>query len=100
MKSDVIKEIWIDNTGNLCIRPKSERFEYIYRSAMGVYWNSSERFLYPRIIGSWSPANWFRQILKAVRDEYGCELFLTSKTRWTNVDEVTRKAIESDYEKG
>jgi hypothetical protein len=67
---------------------------------MGVYWNSSERFLYPRIIGSWSPTDWFRQILKVARDEYGCKLYLTSKTRWTNIDEVTRKAIESEYEKG
>lgn len=67
MNSDVIKEIWIDKTGSICIQPKSDR------SAMGVYWNSSEGFLYPRIIGSWSPTDGFRQILAAVRNEYRCK---------------------------
>ena len=98
MNSDEIKDIWIDNTGRLCIRPKSEKFEYIYRSAMGIYWDSSELFLYPRIIGSWSPADWFRQILKAVADEYGCKLILTSRTRWTGIGKDTNKALESEYE--
>jgi hypothetical protein len=99
MNSDVIKEIWIDNTGSLCIRPKSERFEFIYRSAKGVYWNSAEEFIYPQIIGSWSPADWFRQVLEAVKDEYGCRLYLTSETSWANIDEITRKAFESECEK-
>ena len=97
MNSDVIKKMWIDNTGSLCIQPVSERFEYIYRSAMGIDWNSSEGFLYPRIIGAWQPADWFRQILAAVRNEYYCDLHLTLETNWTDIDTETRRAIESEY---
>jgi hypothetical protein len=100
MDLDLIKKIWIDNTGALCVQPKTERFEYIYRSAMGVYWNSPEGFLYPRLLGSWSPTDWFRQILAAVKNEYGCKLYLAPETNWLNIDEITRESIESEYKKG
>jgi|LSQX01.1.fsa_nt_gb hypothetical protein len=99
MNSDVIKEIWIDSAGSICVKPKSKRFEYIYRSAMGIDWNSTEGFLFPRLLGSWSPADWFRQILAAVRNEYEFELFITPETEWINIDKSTREAIESEYEK-
>jgi hypothetical protein len=100
MDSDVIKQIWLDTTGSICVKPNSKRFDYIYRSAMGIYWNSSEGFLYPRIVGSWSPTDWFRQILAADRNEYHCELYITLETEWINIDKGTRKAIECEYEKG
>lgn len=99
MNSDVIKEIWIDTTGIICVKPKTERFENIYRSAMGIDWNSSGEFLYPRVMGSRSSADWFRQILSAVIKEYNCELLLTSETAWININQETRKAIEADYRK-
>lgn len=99
MNSDAIEEIWIGTAGSICVKPKSEKFEYIYRSAMGIDWNSSEGFLYPRIIGSWLPTDWFRQILAAVRNEYRCELYISLETEWRNIDKATREAIESEYEK-
>lgn len=100
MDSDVIKQIWLDTTGSICVKPNSKKFEYIYRSAMGIDWNSNEGFLFPRLLGSWSPVDWFRQILAAVRNEYRCELLLTLDTEWINIDQAIREAIESEYEKG
>lgn len=103
MESNPIAKLWIDDTGKLCVQPKSAKFEYIYRSAMGVQWNSSEGYLYPPIEGSWAPNDWFRQILAAVKNEYGCKLYLTPETNWANIDEVTRTTIESEnykYQQG
>ncbi len=95
MKSDAIKQIWIDPAGSICIRPESKTFDKIYRSAMGIDWNDAEVYLYPREKGSWSPTQWFRQILLAVINEYRCELYLTPETSWSNTDEPTKEAIEN-----
>jgi hypothetical protein len=99
MDSNPIAKIWIDDTGKLCVQPESVKFEHIYRSAMGVQWNPSESYLYPPIIGSWAPNEWFCQILAAVKNEYGYKLYINPKTKWVNVDETIRLSIESENSK-
>jgi hypothetical protein len=99
MDSNPIVKIWINDTGKLCVQPESVKFEYIYRSAMGVQWNSSESYLYPPITGSWAPNEWFRQILAAVKNEYGCKLYINPETKWVNVDESVKLSIESENSK-
>lgn len=94
MNSDAINELWIDTNGSICVRPESKTFEHINRSPMGIAWNSSEGFLYPEDPGSLSHLEWFRQILIAVRSEYGCDLHLTLGTSWSNIEMSTRDAIE------
>ncbi len=100
MGSDVIKQIWIEPDGRICVKPEWMSFENIYRSAKGVVWNSSKGFLQPspywrRRSGSQAPEDWFEKILAAVRYEYRCELLITSNTEWINIDKETRKKIEA-----
>lgn len=99
MKSEQILKIWIDNSNRLCIEPKTVTFELIYRSAMGVHWNASERFLHPSSVGSWPPIDWFRQIISAVKNEYGYQLIITKKTKWENIDEALKQSIEIENDK-
>ena len=96
MNKDQISRIWIDNLNRLCIEPQTATFEQIYRSAMGVHWNAPEHFLYPKSVGSWSPIEWFRQIIFAVKSEYGYQLHITEKTKWENIDAQLKQSIERE----
>ena len=74
MKTEAISIIWIDDSNRLCIQPATTTFEMIYRSAMGVQWNGENHYLYSQAIHSWTPVDWFHQILAAVEVEYGYHL--------------------------
>ncbi len=88
MDTEEIKKIWIDKSNRLCIQPQTVTFEMIYRSAMGVYWDASKNCLYPLSVGSWSPSQWYHQIVSAVKDEYKYQLCITNITQWENIDET------------
>lgn len=94
MNTEQIKKIWIDNSNRLCIQPQTATFELIYRSAMGVNWNTSEHYLCPTSVGSWSSIDWFHQIISALENEYGYQLCITEKTQWENIDESLKQSIK------
>lgn len=93
MNNDNIKELGIDDKERLYIKPQRNNFEFIYRDASGVNWNEWEKFLYAPQPEEWSYHYWYRQILMAVKNEYGCELVLTDETIWTNVSEELKQQI-------
>ena len=41
----------------------------------------------------WSYDRWFRQIIEAVKGEYGCELVVTPETQWRNVEDSVKLKI-------
>ena len=84
MSLDVIKEVEIDASGRLLVKPGSERFPYIYREAMEVGWDAEGNFLFSPKPREWSYLHWFAQILEAARTQ-GCELRVSDETRWSNV---------------
>lgn len=96
MKKDEIKEISIDSTGRLCIVPLKEKFPYIYRSATEVHWDDKGGFLYaPSNLNGVSHSDWFKQIVSAVKSEYGCLLYISKNTMWTNIPaEITEQIVK------
>lgn len=93
MEEVIINEIAIDDAGRLLIYPEKKNFEFIYRAAMKVNWNSKESFLYTPIEGEWTPFQWFNQIISAVENEYGLKLKLGPSTKWNKVSTDLRVKI-------
>jgi len=88
MKRDNIQEIKIDETGRLCVTPSNGNFGQIFRSAMEIHWDTAGSFLYsPVNMKDWKYIDWYRQIVKAVKEEYGCLLIVTDETNWVDVPE-------------
>ena len=98
MSNEEIKKIWIDKSNRLCIQPQKVTFEMIYRSAMGVYWDVSEHYLYPLSVGSWQPIKWYYHIVDAVKNEYNYQLYITSNTQWENINESLKQSIINSKE--
>ncbi|MEL7570233.1 MAG: hypothetical protein AAGU14_06680 [Eubacteriaceae bacterium] len=93
MKREEIIKIWIDSFNRLCVKSKSLTFDMIYRSAKGVNWNSDEGYLFTQKMVELKPPLWFRQIIHALEDEYRCQLYITEKTYWENIDTSYKDAI-------
>ena len=86
MRTGAIAEVGIDDQRRVFVRPAAGDFEYVYRVAMEVYWDRATRRLsHPRPPRTWTPVQWFQQIIGAVADEYGVQLKLTDDTLWSNV---------------
>jgi hypothetical protein len=96
MTKDEIKEISIDATGRLCVFPLIEKFPFIYRSATEVHWDDKGNFLYaPSNLKGWSYAQWYVQIVQAVKSEHGTLLSISHNTKWTNVPGDIKEQINS-----
>ncbi|WP_162806807.1 hypothetical protein [Sphingosinicella terrae] len=95
MNTDTIAEVGIDEEGRLYVRPSTHAFQQIWRAAMEVNWDESERRLFGPRPREWSYVDWFRQIVAAPADEYGTRLSLTPETAWTNVPASLRAEIEA-----
>ena len=93
MKSDTIAEVSIDSSVRLHVRPTCEEFPHVWRAAMEVYWSDSSCTLHSPPPRTWSYVDWYRQIIEAAKDEYGCTLVLTSGTTWVNVPAEIQRAV-------
>ncbi len=93
MKTLKIEEVGIDEVGRLYIKPtlivasESAAFQYIYRAAMGIYWDEKGYYFH-----SSGPLNQnltyeklFNQISQAVKEELGYSLEISSETIWTRI---------------
>jgi integron cassette Hfx-like protein len=70
-----IAKVAVDSAGQLSVQPLlpgDTDFAHIYRAAMDVRWDAASRQLLAPAAREWSQADWFKQIARAVRDEYGC----------------------------
>jgi hypothetical protein len=95
MREEEIVEVGLDADQRVHVRPEKTKFEYIYRSAMGVHWNASLDRLSHSSSGDWTQSRWFRQIITAVAAEYCVRLRLTSQTEWTDIVPCVRSAMEA-----
>ena len=98
MTSIEILLVSIDEAGRLRVRPDlppSDDFEFIWRTASGIRWDSAQRDLYSPASHDLSTLGWFQGIAAATRDEYGTSLMVTSRTAWANVPMDVRTDIES-----
>jgi hypothetical protein len=93
MTTDNIIEIGIDDKERLFVKPQTQEFEFIYRDASGVNWDTKGRFLFSPKPTKMNYFDWFRQIILATKGEYGCELKVTSDTNWTNIPDELKNQI-------
>ena len=91
-KDDII-EIGIDEKFGIYVKPETAKFPYIWRSASGVHWDDKKNILCTTNQSGWTHLQWYKQIIGAVRDEYGNELVLTNKVIWTNIPEDLKRSI-------
>jgi hypothetical protein len=94
MTHDNIAEIGIDENGRLWVRPAVTSFDYIYRAALQVSWDSSTRRLISPKPREWTYLDWFKRLIAAAADEYGTALRLTADTQWTAIPADLRADIE------
>ena len=96
VEKDNIIEIGIDDKVGIYVKPETAKFPYIWRSASGVHWDDKKNILCTTNQSGWTHLQWYKQIIGAVRDEYGNELVLTDKVIWTNIpDDLKRSIIEA-----
>ncbi len=99
MNREKIVEVGINKDQRLFVRPSSTIFDYIYRSASEVHWNVESAYLYGGPLRATQPefdyVMWFRKIVAAVKSEYGTELYMNDKTKWTNIPSELADNIKS-----
>ena len=92
-----IEKVYLDNSQILFVKPKNYSFDKVYRSAMGVNWDENKCCLYQaQTSREWSILGWFKQILSAVKSEYGISLQLCSDTIYENIEAEVQKSMESE----
>jgi len=93
MKIDKILEIGIDSQERLYIKPKSARFDLIYRTATEVHWDASGLFLFSPKPREWAYLDWYKHIADVVNNECGYRLILCDETTWANIPEKLKRQI-------
>lgn len=95
MRQIPIKEVLIDQTRGLAIRPMERNYEFIYRDASGVGWSRELEALVAAEPLRWNVTDLFLQMRFAVRNEYGDDLTITAATIWSGINtEIKVKLIE------
>lgn len=84
-----IEKIFIDKKGIFSIKPQNEKFDLIYRSAMGVHWDSKNMSLYfvTPIKQENDIFNAYKQVILSVEEEYGRTLKIDSNTIFENISD-------------
>jgi hypothetical protein len=93
-----IEEIGLDAQGHLFIRPaaaSSEEFSYIYRDGSGIRWNTKLRTLQAYEPERWDAIALYRQMIAAVRREYGVLLVIKPNTRWSGISDELHASIQA-----
>ena len=93
MTQENILEISIDKSGRLCIKPETEKFTLIYRSATEVHWDNNEYFLYSPKPREWTYLDWYKHIISTILTEFNCKLTITTNTKWTSIPEDLQENI-------
>jgi hypothetical protein len=94
MRQDTILEIGLDKLERLYIKPKTERFPMIYRSACEVHWDNDVLYLSSPKPREWSYLDWYKHIYSLIQTGYDCKLTLSTETNWINIKDTLRQNIE------
>ncbi|MCB1755618.1 MAG: hypothetical protein KDJ38_08850 [Gammaproteobacteria bacterium] len=79
MEKEAIDRIEILDNGELFLGLESGgslAYQYIYRSAAGVYWDQEKKGFISTPMKEWDVLKWFDQIVSTVKSELGVELSL------------------------
>ncbi|WP_317205003.1 hypothetical protein [Janthinobacterium sp.] len=97
MDTEIISRVEISDSDELFLYLQSggrPAYQYVYRAAVGVYWDQ-ERGAFKfatKKLGEY--AHWFAHMLNVVKSEIGLHLLLSEHTSWANVPEVMRISIQ------
>ena len=94
MRTDKIIEIEIDESERLLIKPETEKFTMIYRSASEVHWDNNKNCLYSPKPREWSYLDWYKHIVTLIVTDCNCKLLITQSTKWINVPEDLKTEIK------
>lgn len=92
----LIEKIILNENGMLCVKPQSHSFNMIYRSSTGIHWNNEKKCLYHNMSQEWDTLKWFKQMILAVKSEYGVVLKINQNTIYENINEDLKAAIENE----
>jgi hypothetical protein len=68
-------------------------YQFVYREAVGVYWDENEKGFKSTPMKDWSCVKWFEHIVKTVLDGIGIELKLGSNVSWINIPDEQKAEI-------
>lgn len=88
MERETIKRIEVLGSGELLAILDGEgkpSYQYVYRAGAGVSWDQAQFGFKSTPMKDWSCSHWYRQIVKAVREELGVELGLSNRVTWVQV---------------
>ena len=94
MRTDKIIEMEIDDSGRLLIKPDTEKFTMIYRSASEVHWDNNKDCLYSPKPREWSYLDWYKHIVTLIETDCNCRLLISESTKWINITEDLKTKIK------
>ena len=97
---ETIKIIELTNANELFLGLESEgksSYQYIYREALGVYWDEDNHGFKSTELKDWSHSKWFTHIVFVVKSGLNLELQLSSKAKWVNIPEQERIIITNEH---
>ena len=91
-----ISRIALDEAGRLRVYPRlnSRDYAFIYRDASSVRWDEADRSLYVLPVDGFTVVDEHRQIIKAIKGEYGDSLFVDESTVFAVRPEVADELRE------
>jgi hypothetical protein len=88
MKEISIVRLEVLSSGEMIIEPDTSEtgsFEYIYRAAVGVYWNEDRKAFVTPPAKTRSYGEWLQMARSAVASELGLDLKVTDSTQLINL---------------
>jgi len=93
-----IQKISLDANRHVRVQPVGTSYGFIWRDASSVRWDDSKSELYTLEVQGFDAHAEFKQIIKAIKSEYGDDLVLSPTTQFEGVPEqlivALRRCIE------
>ena len=93
MNKELIYKIFIDDDSKLHLVLPNEDLSMIYRFAKGIYWDSEYSSLHFIEKKEWSYLDWYKHILKVVKENCSLDLYASDETIWENIPTEIRIEI-------
>ena len=97
---EIIKEVCLNEDGELFLLLEGEgksSYQYIYREAVGIYWDSSAKAFKSTELKDWSCTKWFTHIVETLKNTMDLKLVLSPDVIWQNVPQLDIDDIRKLY---
>lgn len=103
MRRVFIESIVKRDDGRILIAPSlppEMDYALIYRTASSVRWDPTSRSLFVLTIDGFDTLDYVRQVIAAVKDEYGDTLILSPSTVFLGLPESRRQEMQCEFRMG